>query len=442
MRNSVKLIHTVVAFVVLAIATIAPAAADKNATPGDVARFVAGLQPSEGSPLVALTKEQSWKLHSRHFNQAWKALDKRQLQPIAEFQKQFLPEHNDLMLYLFSGPDFLYANAFYPNADTYILTGLEPVGKIPSLTNLAPGTRSYALQALRSSMQTIVNISFFITKKMASQLRAGQLNGTLPVIYVFLARAGKKVARTELVTLNPDGTIVAQAKKRERGAAPGARITFTDPDGKVKTLYYFRTDLSNVGMKASGLSKFVESMGPSDSLVKSASYLLHSGNFVTARKLLHKVSDRVLQDDTGSPLRFYDKDLWGFRPFGYYLGPISIFAGNYQRDLKRLFLKEQRTPIKFGFGYKWRLNQSNVMLATKKTVQKSAATSETPAVDMAALATCRADCTSVYEPCRTTVEQRMEACIEKGETDACLKVWNQENTQCVSERLACTKKCK
>jgi len=36
----------------------------------------------------------------------------------------------DTMYYMFSGPDFLYAYTFFPNANTYILAGLEPVGQV------------------------------------------------------------------------------------------------------------------------------------------------------------------------------------------------------------------------------------------------------------------------------------------------------------------------
>ena len=32
------------------------------------------------------------------------------------------------MFYMFSGPDFLYADTFFPNASTYILCGIEPMG--------------------------------------------------------------------------------------------------------------------------------------------------------------------------------------------------------------------------------------------------------------------------------------------------------------------------
>lgn len=498
MSYLIKAVQTVVVLFAVLMTAAVPVSADNKAAPGDVARFVAGMEPSAGSPLAALTRERSWQLHANHFNQAWKALEQRQLDPIAKFQKANLPEHNDFMLYLFSGPDFLYANAFFPNATTYVFTGLEPVGDIPSVTNLSPGTRAFSLQSLRASMQTIVNISFFITKKMKEQLRAGSLTGTLPIMYVFMARAGMNVEKVELITLKTDGTIAPASAKKQRADAPGTRITFTDKAGKRKTLYYFRTDLSNGGMRYNGLAKFVERQGTADALIKSASYLMHGGNFKTTRDLILKQSSRILQDDSGIPLRFFGKETWGFKPFGYYLGPIAIFSGHYQRDMQRLFNRQNTTSINFGFGYKWRPNQSNVLLATRKVMPKSevdlkpkddreteeaadevtvepieeaveepetdpagdtsdqssnqimddaqsetksGAPDDTPTVDVAAISTCRADCASVYEPCRDTADERMESCYSTGDAAQCQNTWQDEAGQCIAERMACMSKC-
>jgi len=52
------------------------------------------------------------------------------------------------MFYMFGGPDFLYANAFFSNATTYVLSGLEPVGQIPDISKLQRGS---VVQALRTS---------------------------------------------------------------------------------------------------------------------------------------------------------------------------------------------------------------------------------------------------------------------------------------------------
>jgi hypothetical protein len=82
----------------------------------------------------------------------------------------------------------------------------------------------------------------------------------------------------------------------------GVRIMFAGSDGQEKTLYYFSTDLSNSGVKASGFLKFCETLAPANSLIKSASYLLHSGNFTTVRNFLLNNSATIIQDDSGIPL--------------------------------------------------------------------------------------------------------------------------------------------
>ena len=41
-------------------------------------------------------------------------------------------------------------------------------------------------------------VTFFLTNQMRAQLHHGQLNGTLPILYAFLARSGKTVTDVEL----------------------------------------------------------------------------------------------------------------------------------------------------------------------------------------------------------------------------------------------------
>jgi hypothetical protein len=187
----------------------------------------------------------------------------------------------------------------------------------------------------------------------------------LPVLFVFLARSGNSITEVEFVALNPDGLAVPRDMSL-KGSSPGVRIAFTDKDGKAKTLYYFQTDLSNGGLKKSGFRAFSEALGPADSLIKSASYLLHSGNFTLARAFILKQSDVLVQDDSGIPLRHIPAASWSYHPFGKYLGPINIFPKRYQREMKRLFSKGRARPIKFGIGYRWRTHETNVLLAIKK----------------------------------------------------------------------------
>src|SRR5260370_10219215 len=113
-------------------------------------------------------------------------------------------------------------------------------------------------------------------------------------------------------------------------------------------MYYFSTDLSNSGVRSSGFLRFCETLAPGNSLIKSASYLLHSGNFTTVRDFLLKNSATIIQDDSGIPLAYYDPRKWRFFPVLRYAGPISEFPGRYQEQLAGQFPRAQ--PLDFCSG--------------------------------------------------------------------------------------------
>lgn len=335
--------------------------AEDAATPNDTARFLAGMAPSAESPLTPLTKEGAWQRHSRNFDAAFGRLEQRQLGRVRAWSAKNLTVSTPTMFYMFGGPDFLYANAIYPNAKTYVLAGLEPAGAVPDLTKLR-GSLGGTLANLEGSLGSVLSYSFFITNKMKTNLRAGAVHGTLPVLYVFLARSGKTVREVTPVAVSADG-VVQPDGDNIKSAARGVKIVFAGDDGQDRTLYYFSTNLENSGVRNSGFLKFLEGLAPGDSLIKSASYLLHSGGFSTIRDFLLSHSAAIVQDDSGIPLQYYDSKQWDLRPFGHYLGPIGLFPGRYQQSYAVLFKKAQ--PIDFGIGYRWRPNQSNLLLAAK-----------------------------------------------------------------------------
>jgi hypothetical protein len=347
-------------------------------TPDDTAKFLAGMQPSADSPLMPLTKDPSWQRHARFFDNAFGQLEQRQLSKIRAWSETHLAAPKPTMFYMFSGPDFLYANAFYPKATTYVLAALEPPGQVPDLTKLPRGVVGAALYNVEHSLGSVLSFSFFITKQMKSDLRTGQIGGTLPVLYVFLARSGKTIKSVTPVSLDTEG----QVKTENHGpnAPRGTRIVFTGSDGVEKTLYYFSTDLSNAGAKSSGFLKFCSTLAPGNSLIKSASYLLHSGNFTVARDYLLANSATIIQDDSGIPLQYYSTKQWRFFPFGRYNGPIGEFPGRYQQSYAELFRRAE--PINFGIGYRWRTNDSNVLLSVK-TADGSAPVETTSSADPA-----------------------------------------------------------
>lgn len=340
-----------------------------HATADDNARVIAGLLPSAGSPLEVLTKEGSWQAHAKYFNSAWARLDVGQLKKIRSWSETHIRDRKPVLFYMFSGPDFLYADAFFEGAKTFVLSGLEPVGNVPDLVSLPPRAIGGELRGLQNSLNSVLAYSFFITKKMKTELRDGRLTGTLPILYTFLARSGKTVKSAELVTLNPDGTVVPFSAPLGKGASPGAKIIFTKGSGPEQALYYFNTDLSDGGLKASGFLAFCKGLGQGDSFVKSASYLMHQGNFATVRSFIVDNSATLLQDDSGVPLRFLDQKDWKLQGFGRYLTPLGIFPRTYQRDMHDLFAKAE--PIDFGVGYRWRPKESNLLLAVRQGVAKA-----------------------------------------------------------------------
>ena len=214
-------------------------------TPDETARFLAGL-PMHGTALEEVAGNAAWVRHAMECDDAWRPLDTRQLVRIRAWAAQFLmPEHQDRgnVFYFFSGPDFLYAQAFFPNASNYVLCGLEPVGALPDVAMLPRDAFDAALGNLRKAMNSALSFSFFITKEMKVDLTQTQLNGTLPVLLVFLARTGCRVSTVEPIALDKSGSV------SDKGATHGVKITFIGSGGHPQTLYYFQADRPTMASK-------------------------------------------------------------------------------------------------------------------------------------------------------------------------------------------------
>ena len=370
------------------------AQAEPSASINDTARFIAGLQPSAGSPLTTYTNEGYWKQYAHSFDEAWDGLERRQLSKIRAMVARDFNNPQPVLFYLFSGPDFLYADAFFPSADTYVMAGLEPPGQIPDMRKFSRGEIASSLRDLRSSLSSVLSYSFFQTKFMRVDFSRAKLNGTLPVLMTFLARSGKTIYDISLFDLQSDGTLHPVEENIANPTGRGAKIVFSDANvGKKRTIYYFSTDLSDSGIKNSGFLTFCDTLGHGDSFLKSASYLMHSDHFSTVRDFLLSHSVSLLEDDSGIPIRFFAQG-WQLHPYGRYVGPISLFGGQYQAKLKDVFAKGNAKPIDFSLGYRWRPTESNILLAVKdpsatafeiapETGKQSATDSETGSVTKA-----------------------------------------------------------
>src|SRR6267378_2766310 len=134
----------------------------------------------------------------------------------------------------------------------------EP-GRTPIWPRRGIGSNLYDIE---QSLGSILSFSFFITKEMKTDLQAGPISGTLPLLYVFLARSGKTIRDVSLIALDDKGATYFANENAGTNITRGVRIVFASGDGQEKTLYYFATDLSNRGVKSSGFLQFCQTLAP------------------------------------------------------------------------------------------------------------------------------------------------------------------------------------
>jgi hypothetical protein len=335
----------------------------------NTAKFLAGIPVDNNSPLASSQNKASRLNHRRFFDNAWSKLEDQQITKVKQWSQQELQAVNSdsiSVFYPFSGPDFLYAYSFFPNSKEYLLVGLEPVGNVPDMASLSESQRDWKLEEVRSSLYAILQYSFFRTNDMKVDL---QKIGVLPVLYVFLARTENRIVDVQQVGIDKDANI----KPFEKGMISGVKIGFI-PKGETqpRTLYYFSTDLSNDGIKKRPeLSQFITKFDNKVTYLKAASYLMYYENFSEIKNVILTQSSHLLQDDSGIPLRAFNRSEWDLKFYGAYSSPIGLFANRYQPDLRKIYVSDNNIkPLNFGIGYKFRPNESNLMLGV--SAQRSA----------------------------------------------------------------------
>lgn len=310
--------------------------------------------------------------HAAAVEKEWAALESVRLRAMGEWAAAELKPRiagTLPLIYLFAGPDFVSADTLYPDASTYVLGGLEPIGEVPSLVTMKAEALATGLANLRDELTTMLRLSHFITDEMASELRRTEVKGVLPLLYLFLARTGSELLATDLVYIDRSGTVVESAARSvPADGVPGARISFrASHDGRTKVVYYFRMDLTNANIPAKpGFFPFLQNLGPANSYLKAASFILHNRAFSITRDHLLAHSRSILQDDSGIPFRAFKPDRWAFVFFGTYVAPEAIFKGSFQADLNRAFRDAAPTrPLPFSTGYA-HSRKSSLLLAIAK----------------------------------------------------------------------------
>ncbi|GAB4207000.1 MAG: hypothetical protein Fur006_64540 [Coleofasciculaceae cyanobacterium] len=333
----------------------------------DRAKFLAGMKVKDTRAIAQVSNNSFWHKHATSFDKAWARLEAQQLSKVRKWAGTELKPINQTsrpIFYPFSGPDFLYAYSFFPNASDYLLVGLEPVGKLPQIEKLSASQTQTKLHEVSSSLDAILGFSFFRTNAMKVDLAK---QGVLPILFVFLARTNNRILDVQYIGLDQNANIHKLDKTNQnKDLMPGIKISFTrQGKSQPQTLYYFSTDLSDSGLKKTPqFTKFVKKFDRPVTYLKAASYLMHNQNFSTIRNLILAQSSSLLQDDSGIPVKYFGKQKWNLKFYGAYTKPIDLFGRRYQPELKKIYTSTRAVkPLNFGIGYNFKLNKSNLMLA-------------------------------------------------------------------------------
>ncbi len=311
-----------------------------------------------------------WIDYQSKINEDWPSMDSSRLTPMRIWSNQVIKPHiNDslTLFYPFSGPDFLHAHVLFPNASDYLFLAQEQLGEIPDISNASERELSDYLDKFYYSIRDIYKRSYFITGRMNTDLHNASIKGVLPVIIFFMSQTEHEIHDIKYETFDANGNFKELKSITGRfSATECVKISFSEAKSeKIKTLRYFRCDISDSGFASTPIFKsYLDKLDTVNTYVKSASYLLHYGTFNIIRNIILDNSETVLQDDTGIPLKYYDPAIWTAKLFGVYVKPISDFTSPYlmQSDLKAIYDKgEDIDSLPFSLGYHWRTGEQNQM---------------------------------------------------------------------------------
>jgi len=266
------------------------------------------------------------------------------------------------LFYPFGGPDYLYANIYFPNAKDYIMIGLESPGSVPQFDAAAGKNLKKILGLYKDAIADVIQLSFFRTVDMKVELTTNAIDGTAPIIMLFLARSGKQILDVKSMTLDAQGKLQYCDTKSKHCAV---ELKFCNPgDTAVRHIYYLSTNLADHALTDNQpFFKFLEGIdGNSISYIKSATYLMHKSYFSIIRNTVLNKSTLILQDDSGIGYKFFDQTKWDITLYGTYEKPIDLFKEHFEPDLFEAFKKNAK-PLNYRIGYSVK---SALLLAQKK----------------------------------------------------------------------------
>ena len=344
----------------------------------ETARFLAGKGVASDSRLAEHARTQSYADYAEQIGSGWKEFEQPNLESMRTWWSS-APAKYATVFYPFSGPDIGNALAFFPDADTYLMFGLESPGAIPDLQAMDESTITSGLNELKASLSTILQVNYFFTKAMEKRLGNGSFSSITGLLLFFLAMNDCEVTSARRIAIGDGGAVVPgtaeddSMARRSRSRIPEVEITFRRSGSKEQTIRYFMVNVADAHLAKSSpdFLPYLKSQGRFVTMIKSASYLMHKegieepAHFEQIRSLILAQSDLVVQDDSGVPLRLFARDTWKLRFHGRYLTPTPEFGKHLQKDLKVEMQRNSTGRLPFSYGYAYKPGESNLMTAER-----------------------------------------------------------------------------
>jgi hypothetical protein len=355
----------------------APATAPSPYDPAltDTARVLAGMLPADTVRFAGVTSRQVWKDYRTKIDAEWSADDKGRFAAMSTWRDKELAGQVSgcrTLLYPFAGPDILNAYQLFPTCETYVLFGLELLGTVPHVDRMPAERVDHLVTDVRDAMADLFTRHYFITKNMMTDLREDDLNGVTPVLVLLLARLEARIVSVDRVALTADGPVPPPDPATVSKDSPpllASRVVFLRKDrDRPQTVIYVKMQAENAGLaRRPAAEAYLRRLAPATTMLKAASYLLHTREFSTMRAIVLDTSSSILQDDAGVPFRYLNTPEWRVTLYGRYAPPIKDFTYGVQKDLEAAYAAATPAALPFPYGYHWRRGDWGVMLAVRAT---------------------------------------------------------------------------
>ena len=298
-------------------------------------------------------------------NTNWDLVVKEKFVPIKTWRQQenissyFGKSHG--VFYPFSGPDFPFVTSFYPDAEIYILVGLEEVGNMNSTMFSSNPDYNEFISNAGKYFYFSNKYGFFRTNDMEEQFKE---KGVVDILGFYLKKFDSKFISMKLMKWDNELGAPRELKKDEK--ADVCSIEFLNQNNAYSQLYYYQFDLSDPGIqKNPNFLKWVqEKMKGKDmvSLSKAASYLMHRELFSSISTFLLENSKLQIQDDSGLDFRKIQSSNRKYKLYGNYTKTIPLFTDRFIPELREKYTGTDVKPLPFKMGYASAHGETNLQL--------------------------------------------------------------------------------